>query len=126
MTEGEFREMVSAAIDELPAFFRSRMDNVFVVVEPAATREVLAGQGLSDPMSLLGLYEGCPVPTRGAGYTNVLPDRITLYRRPILAGCRSPEEARRRLRGVFIHEVGHHFGFSESELRRLERQAGER
>lgn len=82
--------------------------NVEVIVEDAPGRE-----------GLLGLYEGIPQPSRGAGYAGVLPDRITIYRLPIEARARSDEDLEREVRKTVWHEIAHHFGISDERLREL-------
>jgi predicted Zn-dependent protease with MMP-like domain len=75
--------------------------------------------GLPPDTTLLGLYEGVPQTRRTTHYGLVLPDKITLFRRPILAVCRTPEEVRERVRSVVIHELAHHFGIDDDRLRDL-------
>lgn len=92
------------------------MENVWVAVEERAGPDVLRSQGIRSSRDLLGLYHGYPISTRGRGYTNVLPDRIVLYREPILRLCRGRDDVRRKVRAVLIHELAHHFGFTEDDL----------
>jgi predicted Zn-dependent protease with MMP-like domain len=66
--------------------------------------------------SLFGLYEGTPLGERGTGYHLALPDRITIYREPILEACATREEMKREIRLTVIHELGHHFGLTDAEL----------
>jgi predicted Zn-dependent protease with MMP-like domain len=73
--------------------------------------------GLPAGDTLLGLYQGIPLHARGPGYTLVPPDRITLFREPILSRCGSDEQVVRQVRATLLHELGHHFGLPESELR---------
>ena len=103
-----FEEMVSAALDGLPAEFGSLISNVAVTVEH--------GPG---PPGLLGLYEGVPLTSRTTHYSGVLPDRITIYRRAICARCWSESEVADQVRRTIVHEVGHYFGISDERLREL-------
>lgn len=95
-------------MDELPEEFRDRLENVEVVVEDAPGTE-----------ALLGLYHGIPQTKRDRGYAGVLPDVITIYRLPLEARARTPEELAREVRRTVWHEVAHHFGISDERLREL-------
>ena len=107
-----FNELVAEALDELPRWVRERLDNVEVVVEDRPP----AGQ------HLLGLYEGVPLTERGGGYTWTLPDRITLYRRPLQREAGPDEVALKRVvTDTVIHEVAHFFGISDERLEELGR-----
>lgn len=112
-----FEKLVVEAIDELPEQFQKRIENVDVVVESKASDEILKQQGISRPGTLLGLYRGIPLEKRGVGYANVLPDRITIYQKPLEMLCRSENEIKEKVREVFMHELGHHFGMSEEDLK---------
>jgi predicted Zn-dependent protease with MMP-like domain len=108
----DFEATVQAAVDSLPPRLRSRMSNVAIVVEddPPAGRP------------LLGLYQGVPLTRRGAYYGGVLPDKITIYRRPLerLYGS-DPERLRGEIRRVVLHELAHHFGISDERLMQMGR-----
>jgi predicted Zn-dependent protease with MMP-like domain len=103
-----FEEMVSRALDGLPADLGHMMRNVAVTVEP--------GPG---PPGLLGLYEGVPLTSRGSFYAGALPDRITIYQQAICAICDTEDEVAEQVRRTVIHEVGHHFGITDERLREL-------
>jgi predicted Zn-dependent protease with MMP-like domain len=102
----EFEELVADALDGLPPELAAVMDNVAVFVEDSSP----SGR------RLLGLYEGVPLTDRTSAYVMATPDRITIYRLPILAMCDSREEARRQVRVTVVHEVGHHFGIDDGRL----------
>lgn len=119
MRRVEFEKIVKKALDGLPGTFRERLSNLAVVVEDAASAEVLAQLGLEDPYELLGLYQGVSVERRGFYYGNVLPDRISLYKEPIEAQCRNREEMVRLIQEVVLHEVGHYFGLDDQALERI-------
>ena len=110
VTPEEFEELVGRALDEIPPDFARLMDNVVVLVEDDGPA--------SDP-SLLGLYEGTPLTERGNWYSGVLPDRITLYRKPILAICDSYADVIEEVRVTVVHEVAHHFGIDDDRLHEL-------
>ena len=120
LTHREFEEVVVLALKRLPKFFKTKMENVDVVVEDQASQDLLSEMELRSPYNLLGLYQGVPLDRRGFYYGNVLPDKITLFQIPIEAICRTKEEIEERVRGVVIHEVGHYFGLSDERLRELE------
>ena len=110
--EERFGEYAQDALDSLPSDLRAQMSNVEIVVED----EPPPGQ------PLLGLYQGVPLTRRGSYYGGVLPDKITIYRGPLvrLYG-QSPETLRREVRRVVLHEVAHHFGISDERLIELDR-----
>lgn len=126
LTRKEFEEAVLSGLKKVPRFLRKRMENVDVVIEDWPSRGLLEEMGLRSPYELLGLYQGVPIRHRGFYYGNVLPDKITLFQKPIEASCGTREEIEERVREVVIHEVGHYFGLDEETLRALERMNGER
>ncbi len=105
-----FEELVSEALDTIPADLAAMLSNCVVLVED----DVPAGTP-----SLLGLYEGTPLTERGEWYSGVLPDRITIYRRPILRMCRDDQDVVDEVRITVIHEVAHHFGIDDDRLHEL-------
>jgi len=117
MNRAEFERLVGEALDRLPERFAKLLDNVVVVVEDEPTEEDLLEAGL-DPENdtLFGLYQGVNLIERGASYGNVLPDRIVIYRLPLLEACRDRAELVREIRDTVIHEVGHFFGVAEEDL----------
>ena len=115
-----FKRLVEEAIRSLPPPFLARLRNVDVVVEEHPTVQELSAAGVEPPDTLLGLYTGVPLTERGSWYGNVLPDKITLYQRPMQALCRSRQELRQKVREVLMHEIGHHFGLTDEELEKVE------
>lgn len=127
MDRESFEAVVAKAIDNLPAEFRARLENVDVVVEDWPTRHQLTQAGLHHPGQLLGLYQGVPQTRRGRTYGLVLPDKISIFQGPIEAQCRSGGQIEARIREVVRHEIAHHFGLDEDALRQIEdRQRSER
>ena len=108
MTREEFEELVAEALDRIPPELTRLMDNVAVFVEDEPDDP-------SDP-ELLGLYEGTPLTDRGEWYAGVLPDRISVYRGPILRMCATREEAAREVEVTVVHEIAHHFGIDDDRL----------
>jgi predicted Zn-dependent protease with MMP-like domain len=115
----DFDEIVSEALDALPEEFRNGMDNVDIVVEDWPSRETMRQAGVSHPAQLLGFYHGVPLTRRGQGYNLVLPDRISIYRMPILLRARTPEQVRETIHRVVRHEVAHHFGIDDEHLHEI-------
>ena len=115
MDTPQFERLVRQALNELPAEFQSRMENVDVVVEPRPTRDQLIGSGLDDDQSLLGLYEGIPLPDR-YDYNLVLPDKITLFQTTIESICETEQDIVREIQDTVVHEVAHHFGIDDDDL----------
>lgn len=114
-----FEAMVARAVDDLPAEFREAMENVETVVEDWPDVETMRRSGLDHPTQLLGFYHGVPLTRRGQSYSLVLPDRISIYRMPILMRCRTLDEVREMVGRVVRHEVAHHFGISDDRLREI-------
>lgn len=112
----EFEELVRRALDQLPEQFAELLENVAVVVEEEPSDEDLISVGL-DPQvdDLLGLYQGVPITERDSFYS-AMPDRVAIYRGPILRLCRSRREVIREVRDTVVHELGHYFGLEEEEM----------
>ena len=117
LSEDEFREVVTEAIESLPDEFRTKMDNVDVVVEDYPPREVL--KRFPKGRLILGLYQGVPKKLRTSRYGLVMPDKISLYKRNIESVCSSRIQVYRRIRKTLLHEIGHHFSLSDRDLRRM-------
>jgi len=117
-----FSELVDEAIASIPEAFRSRLENIAIEVQPIAAPGVYRNL-TRNPWGLLGVYQGVPYKGRGPWYGNVLPDRILIFQKPIERQARTAAEIRKLVRQVVIHEVGHYFGLSDDELRRLEAEA---
>ena len=122
MDRERFQELVARAVTELPEEFLSRLHNVDVVVEDYPTIAQRRRARLDSEHTLLGLYEGIPQTHRGRSYGLVLPDKITIFQRPIEARCRSDGEVEAEIRRVVRHEIAHHFGISDARLRQLEHE----
>ncbi len=116
VSEKEFRRLAASALDALPGRFREVVENVSVVVEDWPSEEDLVALGL-DPReeTIFGIYQGVALGERGLDYCG-LPDRIVLYRRPILEACSDREEVAEEIRLTVLHELGHYFGIDEEEL----------
>lgn len=111
-----FARHVAEALNIIPEEFRTRMENVEVLVEDFSDRETLDSLGLSSKWSLLGLYVGVPLSHRSVFSTPGLPETIILYKRPIMRAAPNAGDLPQMVRDVIIHELGHHFGFTDDEL----------
>lgn len=120
----EIEAIARRALERLPEPFASRLDGVVLQVEEFADDETLSAMGIEDAFELSGLYEGIPLTERSVEHSGTLPDRIRLFRRPILDEWASEgHELEHLVRHILIHEAGHHFGFSDADMHALEAQA---
>ena len=120
MTRAAFEQLVAEAVTLIPARFRREMKNLALVVEEEPSAELLEEMEIEPPDSLYGLYQGTPLPERTWSFGNTLPDRITLFQRPIEEDCEDEDEIRVVIGETLIHEVGHYFGLSEEEIEAIE------
>lgn len=122
MTRAAFERLVAEAVLLIPTQFRREMTNLALVVEDEPSAELLADMDIEPPDSLYGLYQGTPLPERAWADGNRLPDRITIYQRPIEEDAADDDDARDIVAETLIHEVGHYFGLSEDEIEAIEAQ----
>lgn len=123
MQRVEFEALIEQGYDKLPARVREKISNVALLVEDEPSEEVRAREGLAPEETLLGLYQGIPLSERGEHYGvgGTLPDTITLYRLPILEAAREDGMSVADVVAETIwHEVAHHFGMNEFEVRSRE------
>jgi predicted Zn-dependent protease with MMP-like domain len=117
----EIEEIARTALRTLPAPFADSLGAVVLRVEDFADDATLWSLGIDEPFDLSGLYEGVPLTERSVEQSGTLPERIRLFRRPILDEWAGGEETLERLVvHVLIHEVGHHFGLSDADINALE------
>ncbi|MGC4894216.1 metallopeptidase family protein [Micromonospora sp. DT31] len=109
MSRDRFEELVGEALDEVPEELLGLMSNVVILVEDNPPR----GE------NLLGLYEGHALTARGWDYSGVLPDRILIYRNPILAICDTDDDVVEEVAVTVVHEIAHHFGIDDERLHEL-------
>ena len=116
--------MAEVALDTMPAVFLPHIQGVVIAIEEFADDEVLKSLDIEHPYDLTGLYEGRPLTERSIDQSGGMPDRVTLYRIPILVEwIETGERLDRLVRHVLIHEIGHHFGFSDDDMHALEDMA---
>lgn len=122
MTDEEFEQLVNAGIEAIPKKFLDLLDNVAVVIEDEPSGHHLAKAKITHG-TLLGLYEGVPQNKRGVNYTAVLPDKISIFRRPIeMISGGDPEIIKKIVKDTVWHEIAHHFGMDEHEVRSAEKK----
>ena len=114
MTNSEFEKITAQSVKELPDFFKNKMENVIIIVsdEPSGRIRRKMGKGL------LGLFEGVPLSERGYSYSGFMPDKITLFKNNIESICSNEEEIEKKILHVVMHEIAHHFGITDEELRK--------
>jgi len=129
MDRDRFEALIEEALADLPPPFAARLENIGVEVRARPSLRTLREMGLGREDTLLGLYQGVPHPERTHDYGNVMPDRIIIYREPILDEAEMVVEEEggdyedaicRVVRETVLHEIGHHFGLSDDDLERLE------
>lgn len=123
MTDEEFEKLVAAGIDVLPERVRTKMRNVAIVIAEEPMGQQKKTNDLSMSETLFGLYEGVPQTERDSGYC-ALPDKISIFRNPILASYSDPEEIKICVANTVWHEVAHHFGMDEAEVEAEEMKRG--
>jgi predicted Zn-dependent protease with MMP-like domain len=120
-TEEDILRMAEAALAAMPAHLAARVQGVAIMVEDLADDETLADLGIDNPWELTGLYQGIPLTERSVSDPVPLPQTIHLYREAILIEwIENGEDLSRLVGSVLIHEIAHHFGFSDAEIERLE------
>lgn len=120
MTRQEFQRLVEEAVRTIPEKFRDAMQNIAIVIEDEPSLETLEEVEIEPPDTLLGLYQGTPLPERQWAHGNVLPDKITLYQLPIEDESEHEDDLIVAIGETLIHEVGHYFGLSEDEIQEIE------
>ena len=121
---GRIEAIARATLASLPAPFAEHLKDVVLIVEDYADDETLDALGIAHPLDLSGLYQGRPVGEKSSMDSGALPDIITLYRRAILEEwIETGVDLDALVNHVLVHEVGHHFGLSDDDMHRLEREA---
>jgi predicted Zn-dependent protease with MMP-like domain len=117
----EIEAIARATLRALPAPFADSLGDVVLLVEEFADERTLAEMEIDDPFELSGIYEGVPLTERSVDQSGTLPERIRLFRRPILDEWADGGDTLEHLVAhVLIHEVGHHFGLSDADMHALE------
>jgi predicted Zn-dependent protease with MMP-like domain len=123
-TAADIDAIARETLRRLPSPFAESLGDIVLVVEEVADPDTARRVGLAHPMQLSGLYEGVSLNRQSVQQSGTLPERITLYVRPIMTEWRSSSFSLEQLVShILIHEVGHHFGFSDDDMHALERDA---
>ncbi len=117
MDDSEFEKLVGEAIDSLPPEFAAKLNNVAVTIEDSPSPQTMQEMRLPPWALLFGLYRGVPQTKRGIYYSSP-PDKITIFKNSILRVSRTPEDVRAQVRSTVIHEIGHHFGLSDVQMKK--------
>jgi predicted Zn-dependent protease with MMP-like domain len=115
----QFKELVDLALEDIPEEFLTLLENLEIFVEEEPSPEMIDELGLGPGDVLFGLYQGVPRTDRHFFQGVILPDRITLFYKTFLRSCRSRRVMLEQIRRTLVHEIAHHFGFSESRIRQL-------
>lgn len=119
LSDEEFSAVVEEAVNSIPEGFSGYLTDIVVDVEDMPDADLCREVRVKDPRSLLGLYCGTPMTRRHVSAPYRYPERIVIYQRNIERLCRSKRQMVRQIRKTVLHEIGHHFGLSEQQLREL-------
>jgi predicted Zn-dependent protease with MMP-like domain len=122
ISDQQFDEIISNAMDELPKEYIERLNNVVVTYEDDPTPDQMQKLKLRCDQTLFGLYEGIPMTKRGAGYNLVLPDKITIFKNPILSYSQDFPDFKAQVKHTLWHEVAHFFGLDHGRIHEIERK----
>ncbi len=118
----KFENLVREAVEDLPGEVKKKMENVAICVEELPKRSTERKEEIWKGKILLGLYQGVPKNVWGRGFGGNLPDKITIFKDSIERFARKEEKIKEVVKRTVYHEIAHHFGFSEKEVRRLEKK----
>jgi predicted Zn-dependent protease with MMP-like domain len=119
ITDNEYEELITLGINAIPPLYQKYLQNVAFIVEDVPTEEQRVRLNLYPNETLFGLYEGVPLPQRG-GMTKLLPDKITLFKLPMLSVSTSHDELKEMIRHTIWHEVAHYYGLNHKRIHELE------
>lgn len=122
LSQKEFEKIVKEGIKAIPEKFLQKLKNVAIVIENEPTSAQIKKLNLRPGWTLFGLYEGVPQSERGAGYNAVLPDKITIFQKPIEAAAGAEKDIREIVKNTVWHEIAHHFGMDEARVRQAEKK----
>ena len=120
MLPAKFEKLVIDVVAGMPAEFKELLENIDICIQDWPSREQLKNVGLHDKYDLLGLYEGTPMTERDQGYNLVLPDKITIFQKPLEAQCDSTRELKDEIVRTVKHEIAHYFGLDDERLEQIE------
>ncbi|MDP3956553.1 MAG: metallopeptidase family protein [bacterium] len=122
----EFEKIVAEGIEMIPEIFLRKLKNVAMVIDDEPTPTQRSKVNLHPGWTLFGLYEGIPLDSRGSNYTSVLPDKITIFQRPIEDAARDEKDIKEIVKNTVWHEIAHHFGMNEERVRQAEERRRKR
>lgn len=120
LTDERFDELISRAMDELPQEYIRGLKNVAIVMADEPDLEQRRKINLRHDSLLLGLYEGVPLPYRTGNESGILPDKITLFKYPILAVARDEASLFEQIKRTLWHEIAHYYGLNHDQIHGLE------
>ncbi len=120
MLPAKFEKLVIDVVAGMPAEFKELLENIDICIQDWPSRQQLKNVGLQDKYDLLGLYEGTPRTERDQGYNLVLPDKITIFQKPLEAQCASTRELKDEIVRTVKHEIAHYFGLDDERLEQIE------
>ncbi|MBU1091449.1 metallopeptidase family protein [Patescibacteria group bacterium] len=120
LTRERFEKIVGNGVEAIPEKFLRILSNVAIVVEDEPTPDQKKKLNIHPDWTLFGLYEGIPQVERGGNYSGVLPDKITIFKKPIEEEARDEKDVEEIVKNTVWHEVAHHFGMDEDRVRRTE------
>lgn len=120
MDRKEFEKTVVKGIDAIPKRFMEKLNNVAIVVENRPTPSQKRKLKIRKGWTLFGLYEGVPQTARGINYGGALPDKITIFQEPIEEAAKNENEIIKIVKNTVWHEIAHHFGMDEKDVRKSE------
>ncbi|MEI7918032.1 MAG: metallopeptidase family protein [Candidatus Saccharibacteria bacterium] len=121
MTDAEFDILITKAMNELPQKYIKGLDNVAIVMADNPTPEQRQKMNIDSDHLLLGLYEGIPLTQRGAGYSFVLPDKITLFKNSLIASVNNETDLFEQIKHTLWHEIAHYYGLDHDRIDQLRR-----
>lgn len=122
ISDEQFEGLINESMDELPQEYIKRLDNVAIVYDDAPSPEQREKLRLRCDQALFGLYEGIPLTKRGAGYNLVLPDKITIFKHPMLQLAHDLNDLKRQVKRTLWHEIAHYYGLDHDRIHQLEQK----
>lgn len=122
ISDEQFSQIIAEAMDELPEQYISRLDNVAITYEDKPTADQRVKLKLRCNQTLFGLYEGIPLTKRGSGYNMVLPDKITLFKLPLLSVSKDVHDLKKQTKHTLWHEIAHFYGLDHDRIHQLEQK----